>query len=206
MAAIPGTFCFCTWYALKKHWFANNVVGLVFCIQGIDMLSLGSFKTGAILLAGLFVYDIFCVFFTPVMAKQFALRYIVPGVIGILLLTFIQQKLQPEVGDDEFGYLLADILEKNNVNNKGMHFDAGARTALAFVTLRADGEREFMFYRNPSANMLLNKSELDVDLIREAKIFHYGSISLISEPCKSAHLDAMKIAKMLAFFFHMILI
>ena len=102
--------------------------------------------------------------------------------------------------------LLADILEKNNVNNKGMRFDAGARTALAFVTLRADGEREFMFYRNPSSNMLLNKSELDVDLIREAKIFHYGSISLISEPCKSAHLDAMKIAKILAFFFHMILI
>ena len=89
------------------------------------MLSLGSFKTGAILLAGLFVYDIFRVFFTPVMATQFALRYIVPGVIGILLLAFIQQKLQPEVGDDEFGYLLADILEKNNVNNKGMRFDAG---------------------------------------------------------------------------------
>ena len=134
------------------------------------------------------------------------IRYIVPGVIGILLLAFIQQKLQPEVGDDEFGYLLADILEKNNVNNKGMRFDAGARTALAFVTLRADGEREFMFYRNPSSNMLLNKSELDVDLIREAKIFHYGSISLILEPCKSAHLATMKIAKMLAFFFHMILI
>lgn len=100
-----------------------------------------------------------------------------------------------KVGDDEFGYMLADILEKNNVNNKGMRFDAGARTALAFVTLRADGEREFMFYRNPSADMLLNESELEVDLIRKAKIFHYGSISLISEPCKSAHLAAMKLAK-----------
>ena len=77
---------------------------------------------------------------------------------------------------------------------------------MAFVILRADGECEFMFYRNLSANMLLHKSELDVDLIREAKIFHYGSISLISEPCKSTHLAAMKIAKMLAFFFHMILI
>lgn len=100
-----------------------------------------------------------------------------------------------KVGDDEFGYMLADILEKNNVNNKGMRFDAGARTALAFVTLRSDGEREFMFYRNPSADMLLDESELDVDLIREAKIFHYGSISLISDPCKSAHLAAIKIAK-----------
>ncbi|KAL1337841.1 hypothetical protein HN51_032536 [Arachis hypogaea] len=73
VAAIPGTF-FCVWYALRKHWLANNILGLAFCIQGIEMLSLGSFKTGAILLAGLFVYDIFWVFFTPVMvsvAKSF---------------------------------------------------------------------------------------------------------------------------------------
>ncbi|XP_014621982.1 signal peptide peptidase-like isoform X2 [Glycine max] len=73
VAAIPGTF-FCAWYALRKHWLANNILGLAFCIQGIEMLSLGSFKTGAILLAGLFVYDIFWVFFTPVMvsvAKSF---------------------------------------------------------------------------------------------------------------------------------------
>uniref|UniRef100_A0A0D6R265 fructokinase n=1 Tax=Araucaria cunninghamii TaxID=56994 RepID=A0A0D6R265_ARACU len=100
-----------------------------------------------------------------------------------------------KVGDDEFGYMLADILKKNNVNNKGIRFDAGARTALAFVTLRADGEREFMFYRNPSADMLLVESELEVDLIKQAKIFHYGSISLIAEPCRSAHLAALKIAK-----------
>ncbi|KAL8156540.1 signal peptide peptidase-like [Apium graveolens] len=73
VAAIPGTF-FCAWYVSQKHWLANNVLGLAFCIQGIEMLSLGSFKTGAILLAGLFVYDIFWVFFTPVMvsvAKSF---------------------------------------------------------------------------------------------------------------------------------------
>lgn len=73
VAAIPGTF-FCAWYAAQKHWLANNILGLAFCIQGIEMLSLGSFKTGAILLSGLFVYDIFWVFFTPVMvsvAKSF---------------------------------------------------------------------------------------------------------------------------------------
>ncbi|WCJ25246.1 pfkB-like carbohydrate kinase family protein [Euphorbia peplus] len=100
-----------------------------------------------------------------------------------------------KVGEDEFGYLLADILKENNVNNEGMRFDPGARTALAFVTLRSDGEREFMFYRNPSADMLLRESELDFDLIKKAKIFHYGSISLITEPCKSAHIAAAKAAK-----------
>ncbi|CAL5389085.1 unnamed protein product [Camellia sinensis] len=86
------------------------------------------------------------------------------------------------VGEDEFGYMLADILKENNVNNEGMRFDPGARTALAFVTLRNDGEREFMFYCNPSADMLLQETELDYDLIRK-------------EPCKLAHIAAAKAAK-----------
>uniref|UniRef100_A0A7C8YZ79 fructokinase n=1 Tax=Opuntia streptacantha TaxID=393608 RepID=A0A7C8YZ79_OPUST len=100
-----------------------------------------------------------------------------------------------KVGDDEFGKMLAEILKKNGVNVDGIRFDKDARTALAFVTLKKNGEREFMFYRNPSADMLLKESELHIDLIKKAKIFHYGSISLISEPCKSAHMAAMKAAK-----------
>ncbi|XP_048228969.1 probable fructokinase-7 [Ricinus communis] len=100
-----------------------------------------------------------------------------------------------KLGDDDFGYMLSDILKENNVDNSGVRFETNARTALAFVTLRADGEREFLFFRHPSADMLLHESELDINLLKQAKIFHYGSISLISEPCKSAHLAAMKIAK-----------
>lgn len=62
------------WYVLTKHWIANNILGLAFSIQGIALLSLGSFQTGCILLSGLFVYDIFWVFGTDVMvtvAKSF---------------------------------------------------------------------------------------------------------------------------------------
>ncbi|KAJ1277545.1 hypothetical protein BS78_04G012800 [Paspalum vaginatum] len=81
VASIPGFF-FCMWYVSKKHWLVNNFLGIAFSIQslhtsilqGVKMLSLGSFKTGAILLLGFFVYDIFWVFFTPVMvsvAKSF---------------------------------------------------------------------------------------------------------------------------------------
>lgn len=131
------------------------------------------------------------------------------------------------MGEDEFGYMLADILKQNKVNNSGMRFDPAARTALAFVTLRSDGEREFLFFRNPSADMLLRESELDINLIKQvcfrclfshqlcstwfiahstgvnsvelylkqATIFHYGSISLIEEPCRSTQLAAMTIAK-----------
>ncbi|KAL5068440.1 hypothetical protein RYX36_019327 [Vicia faba] len=100
-----------------------------------------------------------------------------------------------KVGEDEFGRMLANILKNNGVNTDGVLFDKEARTALAFVTLRKDGEREFMFYRNPSADMLLTESELKMDLIKKAKIFHYGSISLITEPCRSAHMAAMKAAR-----------
>ncbi|CAK9872006.1 unnamed protein product [Sphagnum jensenii] len=100
-----------------------------------------------------------------------------------------------KVGDDEFGYMLVDVLKENGVETKGCRFDANARTALAFVTLRHDGEREFMFYRNPSADMLFETKELDTDLLREAGILHYGSISLITEPSCSTHLEAMRIAK-----------
>ncbi|XP_043696199.1 probable fructokinase-4 [Telopea speciosissima] len=100
-----------------------------------------------------------------------------------------------KLGDDDFGHMLAEILKDNAVDIDGVLFDQGARTALAFVTLRADGEREFMFFRNPSADMLLTEAELNLNLLRSAEIFHYGSISLITEPCRSAHLKAMEVAK-----------
>ncbi|KAK7410005.1 hypothetical protein VNO78_00462 [Psophocarpus tetragonolobus] len=90
-----------------------------------------------------------------------------------------------KVGADEFGYMLADILKQNNVETSGVKFDLNARNALAFVTLSADREHEFLFSLNPSANMLLQESDLDENLIK----------SLIDEPCKSAHLTALKIAK-----------
>ncbi|KAL3134989.1 hypothetical protein ABBQ32_007943 [Trebouxia sp. C0010 RCD-2024] len=65
---------FCIWYFAEKHWLANNVLGLAFSVQGIEHLSLGAVSTGVILLSGLFFYDIFWVFCTPVMvsvAKSF---------------------------------------------------------------------------------------------------------------------------------------
>ena len=71
-----------------------------------------------------------------------------------------------KLGDDEFGRMLAGILKENAVIVDGINFDKGARTALAFVTLKADGDREFMFYRNPSADMLLQPEELNLELIR----------------------------------------
>ena len=99
-----------------------------------------------------------------------------------------------KVGEDAFGHFLKETLDDVGVDTTGLVFSEEARTALAFVSLRADGEREFMFYRNPSADMLYTPDEVDFDLIRSAKVFHFGSISLISEPSRSATLAAVEAA------------
>ena len=100
-----------------------------------------------------------------------------------------------KVGDDPFGHYLVELLAADGVNVEGCVFDASARTALAFVSLAKDGDRSFMFYRNPSADMLFQPSEVSEDVIKQFKVFHYGSIGLIDEPVRSASLRAIKIAQ-----------
>jgi fructokinase len=100
-----------------------------------------------------------------------------------------------KVGDDAFGHFLAQTLREAGVDTSALRFSTKARTALAFVSLTAEGEREFMFYRHPSADMLYEPDEIDRDYVRGAKLFHYGSISLITEPSRSATLLAIETAK-----------
>jgi fructokinase len=100
-----------------------------------------------------------------------------------------------QVGEDEFGHFLAETLQHNGVDIDGLRFSSQARTALAFVSLLADGERDFMFYRHPSADMLWHSEQVDQADVARARIFHYGSISLIHEPSRSATLTALAYAK-----------
>jgi fructokinase len=100
-----------------------------------------------------------------------------------------------KVGEDPFGHFLAETLRGAGVDVSTLLFTEQARTALAFVSLRADGDREFMFYRHPSADMLLTPEEIDVTALSAARALHYGSISLISEPSRSATLHAIEIAR-----------
>ncbi len=100
-----------------------------------------------------------------------------------------------KVGDDDFGRFLQIVLKRNDVDTSCLHFSQEARTALAFVSLRADGERDFIFYRHPSADMLFAPEEVDSQYVASARIFHYGSISLSSEPSRSATLHAVQIAR-----------
>lgn len=100
-----------------------------------------------------------------------------------------------QVGDDPFGHYLAGVLEADGVDVSGLRFSPEARTALAFVSNRADGERSFMFYRNPSADMLMRPEDIALDVIDGAKVFHYGSITMIGEPSRSATLAAIRQAQ-----------
>jgi len=100
-----------------------------------------------------------------------------------------------KVGADPFGYLLRDTLYQHGVDVGGMRFDESARTALAFVSLTKEGVPDFIFYRHPSADMLYEPGDVDTHRLRRAKIFHFGSISLLDEPVHSATLFALQIAR-----------
>ncbi|MGQ9629821.1 MAG: PfkB family carbohydrate kinase [bacterium] len=107
----------------------------------------------------------------------------------------VRSAFMGKVGDDDFGRFLEKVLSDNGVDTSGMRFDPRVRTALAFVSLQESGERDFMFYRHPSADMMFRPDEIDEPLFDGAKIFHFGSISMISEPSRSATLEAIEISR-----------
>lgn len=98
------------------------------------------------------------------------------------------------VGDDGFGRFLAETLASNGVDISGLRITKAVPTALAAVSLRADGERDFAFYGRPASYSLLAPADLDEGLISRAKILHFGSLSLIDEPARSATLHAVELA------------
>ncbi len=119
-----------------------------------------------------------------------------PGNVAVGLARLgVSSAFMGKVGDDAFGHFLANTLAETGVDVSPLRFSTEARTALAFVSLRADGEREFMFYRHPSADMLFNPREVDVEAINRAKLLHFGSISLIGEPSRGATLYAVDTAR-----------
>lgn len=100
-----------------------------------------------------------------------------------------------KTGADEFGHFLRETLRGNGVDVSGIVSRAGAPTALAFVSLSKEGERDFLFYRNPCADALLRPTEVRKRSFNRGRIFHFGSISLIQEPSRSATLHAIEMAR-----------
>lgn len=100
-----------------------------------------------------------------------------------------------KVGNDQFGRHLENVLLENRIDTKGLRFSDEVNTTLAFVHLSETGDRSFSFYRKPGADLMLEDCELDFGIIKDAKIFHFGSLSLTDEPARSATIKAVEYAK-----------
>jgi len=103
--------------------------------------------------------------------------------------------LLSKVGNDTFGNLMVDTLRKAGIRTSGLVLDDSVFTTLAFVTLDKTGNREFAFARKPGADMSLRYEDLDLSLIDEAKVFHFGTLSLTDEPARTATQRAVAYAK-----------
>ena len=100
-----------------------------------------------------------------------------------------------KVGNDMFGKQLKAAVEECGIDTRNLVMDDEVHTTLAFVHTYPDGDRDFSFYRNPGADMMLTKDEVDADLIRNARIFHFGTLSSTHEGVREATRYALDVAK-----------
>lgn len=100
-----------------------------------------------------------------------------------------------KVGDDMFGRQLKQTIGEAGIDTAGLMMDGNVRTTLAFVQTFEDGDRDFSFYRNPGADMMLRKEEIDTEMIKDSRIFHFGTLSMTDEPVRSATIYALETAK-----------
>lgn len=100
-----------------------------------------------------------------------------------------------KVGRDGFGCQLESALKEVGIATAGLCFDDGVPTTLAVVQKKEDGDRDFSFYRKPGADIMLRAEEVREDLIRRARIFHFGSLSLTDESVREATQRAVRIAE-----------
>ncbi len=100
-----------------------------------------------------------------------------------------------KVGSDQFGFFLRDVLKNQGVDDRGLRFSREVNTTLAFVQLDEHGDRSFSFYRKPGADTTLTPEDIDFSLIDDAKIFHFGSLSMTDEPARSATKAALAYAR-----------
>ena len=100
-----------------------------------------------------------------------------------------------KVGDDTFGHLLVGTVKEAGIETRGIVIDPAVFTTLAFVTFDETGDRSFSFARKPGADTQLSWEEVDKSLIDEAKVFHFGTLSLTDEPARTATQKAIAYAK-----------
>ena len=100
-----------------------------------------------------------------------------------------------KVGKDMFGNQLKAAVEEVGIDTRALIMDEEVHTTLAFVHTYPDGDRDFSFYRNPGADMMLTMDEVPDDLIRDSRIFHFGTLSSTHEGVREATRHAIEVAK-----------
>ena len=100
-----------------------------------------------------------------------------------------------KVGSDGFGRMLRQTGQSAGIDMSGLMEDERIHTTLAFVQTAPDGDRDFSFYRDPGADMMLTPEEVPEKLIENTKIFHFGTLSLTDEPVRSATVKAVALAR-----------
>ena len=100
-----------------------------------------------------------------------------------------------KVGKDQFGALLRDTITEAGIDASNLMVDENVNTTLAFVHTFPDGDREFSFYRNPGADMMLTADEVNPEVVKDTKVFHFGTLSMTHEGVREATKKAVKTAK-----------
>ncbi|MDO4866062.1 MAG: carbohydrate kinase [Clostridia bacterium] len=100
-----------------------------------------------------------------------------------------------KVGNDMFGHQLRAVVEAAGIDAGALRMDDAVRTTLAFVKTDEYGDRDFSFYRNPGADMMLTEEELPLDMLRDTRIFHFGTLSMTHEVVRQATKAAVLAAK-----------
>jgi len=100
-----------------------------------------------------------------------------------------------KVGNDMFGHQLKAVAEEAGIDMGALRMDDAVHTTLAFVKTYEDGDRDFSFYRNPGADMMLTEDELPMDMIRDTRIFHFGTLSMTHGTVRQATKTAVMAAK-----------
>ena len=100
-----------------------------------------------------------------------------------------------QVGEDAFGTHILNVLRAANVDISSVFRTNRANTALAFVSLDAAGNREFSFYRNPSADLFLDEKQITPEMFESCAVLHFCSVDLVDYPVRGAHRRAIELAK-----------
>ena len=100
-----------------------------------------------------------------------------------------------KVGNDFLGEQLRTAIKEAGIDDTGLCTDEKIHTTLAMVHTYPDGDRDFSFYRNPGADMMLNKAEIREDILKDTKIFHFGTLSMTHEGVREATKAAIHIAE-----------